>query len=295
LHEGLETADRAAIDDLFSDKYTNESTFVNASGTFEPVSPSDAHGNVTPATKTTSSDPPIFYMAGIESPNRTGDLMKSIAAALARPKIQAYIKNKVALLAEKPSVKTAPFTMKSVAPAKELPKGSLDYEITVARSAWESAPDPKAKTLAAPPLKLHLLVAPGSGGAAWTLLGFDRARLAALAKATIDGTNDADTIASRPEIAALHDDKFVGAGFTTLAALLDPWTKALMPGASSAHDKPNVLAGTPNRGQTPILLRSRVTTDGGLRSTLDFTVPRGAIEDAVIFATTSSLLGIAGP
>jgi hypothetical protein len=106
---------------------------------------------------------------------------------------------------------------------------------------------------------------------------------------------DADTLASRAELGALKDDKVVGAGFTTLAALIEPWYGSFLPYGAVGHDKRNVLLATPNKGQTPILVRSRLASTDAIVLTTDFTVPRGAIEDGVIFATTSSLLGATGP
>jgi hypothetical protein len=301
LHEGLDTPDRAAVDELFSDKYTTDAAWANASGSFEPTASAPTQKSKGPAPATRSADEPGWYMLGIDAPNQAVDFVKRFAAALGRPKIQAYIKAKLALVNGKTGPTPSPVTLKPVPSPKELPKGSLDYEVSIGRSAWEAASPPKPARAAndadksAPILRLHLLVVPVSGGPTFLLLGSDRAQLSALARAAADHPDEGQTLASRAELAALKDEKVVGAGFTTLAALIEPWYGSFLPYAAAGRDKRNVLLATPNKGQTSIIIRSRLTANDAIVLTTDFTVPRGAIEDGIIFVTTSSLLGATTP
>jgi hypothetical protein len=48
---------------------------------------------------------------------------------------------------------------------------------------------------------------------------------------------------------------------------------------------------TPNKGKTPMLIRSQVLVSNVLTLATEITIPRGAIEDGVILATTSSVFG----
>ncbi|HMI89294.1 MAG TPA: hypothetical protein VK550_34690 [Polyangiaceae bacterium] len=305
-HEGLAPADRAPLVAIFDDKYANDSPWVTASGRFER----DA---AKPAAKTSTSAPadPLqaavdgfgWYMAGVATPNQTPDLVKTLATAVSRPKLQSLLRSKLAELltaSDAPSDEAgflpSGITFKPAAAPKELPRGSLAFELMVTRDAPHGAgatKKPPAKPAA--PVKLHVIVVPESART-WVILGSDKAHVVKTVLAATEGAPLAAKVASRSDLAALKDGKYAGAGFSTLQSHFESWfgSAARMP---LDPDKLRMMAeartsleSTPNRGKTPILFTNNVNLENGITWRVAFDVPKGVIEDAIVLAASSRLM-----
>jgi len=302
-HEGVAPADRAPFIALFESKYVNDSPWVTAGGRFE------RDPAAKPAAKTASAPPDPWqaavdgfgwYLAGIATPNQTADLIKTFATAVSRPKLQALLRSKIVeLTADEPSdsARELPtgFTLKSVPAPKELPKGSLAFELAVTR---ESAPasaaagnkKPAAKAL--PPVKLTVLVVPESART-WVILGGDKAQLVKTVLAATEAAPLAGKLSSRADLSPLKDGKYTSASFTTLQSLLESWfgsAARLSLDVDSASGARSMLESTPNRGKTPILFTSDIALENGITWRGRFDVPKGVIEDAIVLAASSRLM-----
>jgi hypothetical protein len=108
-------------------------------------------------------------MIGVATPNQTPDLVKSLAAAVNRPKLQAFVRSKLAEVmpsdesGDNSALLPSGFSFKPSAAPKELPTGSAAYELAITHEAPKSAggaKKPPAK--APPPLKLQVIVVPES-------------------------------------------------------------------------------------------------------------------------------------
>jgi hypothetical protein len=304
-HEGLGPADRAPFIGLFDSKYVNDSPWVTAGGRLE------RDPTAKPAAKTSTSTPPDplqtavddfgWYLAGIGTPNQTPDLIKNIAAAVSRPKVQALLRSKVAELAasDEPSdgAGSLPsgFNFKSVPPPKELPKGSLAFELAITREARGAGGNKKPAAKPLPPVKLHALVVPESART-WVILGGDKAQLVKTVLAATEAAPLAGKLAGRTDLAPLKDGKYTSASFTTLQSFLESIfggaaRMSFDPDASrSATEARAMLESTPNRGKTPIVFTSNVALDNGVTWRSRFDVPKGVIEDAIVLAASSRLM-----
>jgi hypothetical protein len=185
-HEGLGPADRAPIAAIFDDKYSNDSAWVTAGGRFErdaAAKPAAKAGANPPADPVQAAiDGFGWYLAGIATPNQTTDFVKTFAGAVNRPKLQSLVKSKIAELVpadesgDGPGIPTG-FTFKPAPVPKELPKGSLAFELAVTRdSAKGSAASKKAPAKPPAPVKLQVLVVPESART-WVILGGDKTQL----------------------------------------------------------------------------------------------------------------------
>lgn len=305
-HEGVAPADRAPLIALFDSKYVNDSPWVTAGGRFEKDPAAK------PAAKPGSSAPPDplqaavdgfgWYLAGIATPNQTPDLIKTFATAVSRPKLQALLRSKIAKLTagEEPNDGAGAlpngFTFKSTPAPKELPKGSLAFELALTRES--PAPNaaggnkkPAAKPL--PPVKLQVLVVPESART-WVILGGDKTQLVKTVLAATEAAPLTGKLASRSDLAPLKDGKYASASFTTLQSLLESYfggaaRLSLDVDATPAGAR-TMLESTPNRGKTPILLTGDIALENGITWRTHFDVPKGVIEDAIVLAASSRLM-----
>jgi hypothetical protein len=307
-HEGVPPADRAPLVGLFDDKYVNDSPWVTASGRF------DRDAAAKPAAKGAASAPadPLqaaidgfgWYMVGVATPNQTAELVKNVAAAVNRPKLQAVLRAKLAELVAKdePSEGAAGsfsgFTFKPSQTPKELPKGSLAFELAVTRDAaltpatGAKKPAP-AKPL--PPTKVQVLVVPESART-WVVLGADRGQLVKTVLAATEAAPLTGKLGGRSDLAPLKEGKYAAASYTTLQSFVESIfggaaRLSLDPEASrSATETRSMLESTPNRGKTPILITSEIAMDNGITWRGRFDVPKGVIEDAIVLAASSRLM-----
>jgi hypothetical protein len=305
-HEGLAAADRAPINALFDDKYANDSAWVTASGRFEK----DAAAKTAAKSAAPSTPDPLqaaldgfgWYMIGVATPNQTPDLVKSLAAAVNRPKLQALVRNKLAEVmpsdesGDNSALLPSGFSFKPSAAPKELPKGSAGYELAITRDAPKSAAGAKKPPAKAPPpLKLQVLVVPESART-WVILGSDKAQLVKTVLATTEAGPVAGKLSSRTDLAAMKDGKYIGASFTTLQSFLESWLGGATRGpldpekARMLNETRASLESTPNRGKTPILVTNDVKLDNGITWRGSFDVPKGVIEDAIVLAASSRLM-----
>ena len=93
--------------------------------------------------------------------------------------------------------------------------------------------------------------------------------------------------------------KFVEGGFFTLEAILTSffvlatWVDSdVVHNAEGAH---SLLATTPNKGKTPMLMTEEIKTGDGTTVVLRTEVPKGVIEDAMLLAASSGLARKARP
>jgi hypothetical protein len=304
-HEGITPADRGPLAALFDDKYVNDSAWVAAGGRFEQEASPKPAAKGAPATPADPLQKAIdafgWYLIGVATPNQTADLVKNLAAAVSRPKLQATLRSKLAdLLSGEEENESAPsiptgFTFKPTAAAKELPKGSLAFELALTREPPRTTGNKKAPAKPLPPAKLQVLVVPESART-WVILGGDKAQLVKTVVAATEAAPLAGKLASRADLAAMKDGKFTGASFTTLQSFLESIVGgaarlSLDPNASrSATEARTMLESTPNRGKTPILFTSEIGLDNGVTWRSRFDVPKGVIEDAIVLAASSRLM-----
>ena len=303
-HEGLAPADRAPLAALFDDKYVNDSPWVAAGGRFDDAS-------LKPAAKGAPAAPadPLqkaidgfgWYLIGVAKPNQTAELVKNLAAAVSRPKLQATLRSKLAALMsgedENESAASIPtgFTFKPAAAPKELPKGSLGFELALTRETLRTTSNKKAPAKPLPAAKLQVFVVPESART-WIILGSDKAQLVKTVVAATEAAPLNGKLANRADLAAMKDGKFTAASFTTLQSFLESIAgsaarMSLDPDASrSATEARTMLESTPNRGKTPILFTSEIGLDNGITWRSRFDVPKGVIEDAIVLAASSRLM-----
>jgi hypothetical protein len=305
-HDGMAAADRAALKALLEEKFLIDAPVVAGLGAFAAEAPAKPAAKVAPAAP---SDPLQAALAkagwlliGVGSPNQVPEFWKTAATAAGRPKIQAYFKDKLASLnasgeLEKYRSKSVTgFALKSVPPPKELPKGSLAFELAVAHDAAPAEPATpaaarKPKTPPAP-VKVQILVVPESSQT-WVALGADRAALAKTVLASTAAAPESGTLATRKDVASFHEMKLAEGGFFTLESLLTSFlAPATWVDSDVAHDAQgaqSLLATMPNKGMTPIVCTEEIKTGDGTLVTIRADVPKGVIEDAVLLAATSGL------
>jgi hypothetical protein len=189
-------------------------------------------------------------------------------------------------------------TFKPAAAPKELPKGSLAFELSIARDAPAGRAAGTAKkpaTKAMPPLKLHVIVTPESART-WIIVGGDKAQLAKTLLASTEAAPAAGKLGSRTDLGAMKDGKYVAASFTTMQSFLESFfgSAAKMSldadAARTAAEARSMLESTPNRGKSPMLITGEVAMDNGVTWRARIDVPKGVIEDAIVLAASSRLM-----
>jgi hypothetical protein len=303
-HDGMAAADRAAITALFADKFLVDSPVVAGLGNFAADTPAKPAAKGAPAA---ASDPlqgalvkAGWALVGVGTPNQVPEFFKGFASASNRPKIQTYFKDKLATatgeLSRNHSRSMTGFTLKAAPVPKELPKGSLAFELAVAHEAAptesSNAVGPRKKAAAPAPIKLQLLVVPESTQT-WVAFGAEKAELVKTVLASLQPAPESGTLATRQDIASLKQMKLAEGGFFTLETMLSsflaPATWVDEDVAKNAHGAHSLLATTPNKGKTPIFSTEEIKTGDGMTVTLRAEVPKGVIEDAVLLAVTSGL------
>ncbi|HKQ71317.1 MAG TPA: hypothetical protein VJT73_18365 [Polyangiaceae bacterium] len=324
-HEGIAEADRAGLTALFSEKYASDGVWVSAAGAFaaDPPAKSSAKANAPEADPLPSLIARSgWYIAGVTAPNKVAEVLKDLSTAISRPKIQAFAKKKISeLIGDTGGERLVPlsgnfpagFAMKSVPPPAELPKGSLDFELTVMRQSFAApageaaksdankgaASKAKTKKIPLAPVKLHLLVLP-EAAQTWIALGGDRAKLAKELAIVVAGAPEAGTLASRGDIAPMKSGKFVSASFFTVESFATSWLGALGTAlrgteGGKSPDPRALLETTPNKGKTPIFLTAEVSNGDALTSTIRMDVPKGVIEDVILLGASQALGAIVLP
>jgi len=192
--------------------------------------------------------------------------------------------------------------LKTVPVPKELPKGSLAFELTVTRAApieedaGKKTAAPKKRPLV--PVKLQILVTP-EAAQTWIAVGGDKAQLIKTVLAAAQNAPESGTLASRQDLGALRQGKSVAASFSTLDAMLQSWSpSAVWMGGDTATGLGGaraMLGSTPNKGQTPIFSSSEIKAGEGTTWSVRIDVPKGVIEDAILVAASSGLSNLARP
>ena len=307
-HEGLGPADRAPLVALFDEKYATDSPWVTAGGRFER----DAAAK--PAKGAASGPPPDplqaavngfgWYLVGTATPNQTAEFAKALSTAASRPKLQTFLRTKIAALlssedADEGSANVPTgVTFKPAAAPKELPKGSLAFELTLTRDPVGPGGASGAKKAAAKPaapVKLQVFVVPESART-WVILGADKAELVKTVLAATEAAPMAGKLGGRQDLAAMKEGKYVTASYMTLQSFFGSWlggAARLSPDADKSNpseDPRAMLESTPNRGRTPILFTTDVALDDGITARSRFDIPKGVIEDAIVLAASSRLM-----
>ena len=198
------------------------------------------------------------------------------------------------------------FTMKPVPAPKELGKGSLDFEVTLARDVLPGSrsggeptkKDAKAKTPSLAPLKLAHVGRPRSSanldcaGRRPRQAREDDARLAPgcprvrhLGYAARSG---------HPQERQVRREQLLYAR-VALAFLGQRHRLPDEGAARKMQETRSMLSATPNKGRAPLFLTTEVAPTDGMAYTLRVDVPKGYIEDAIILIASSSLAALARP
>jgi hypothetical protein len=312
-HDGMAAADRAAIKALLDEKFIVDAPVVAGLGAFAAVdAPAKPAAKGTPAASSDALQAALakagWLIIGVGAPNQVPEFWKAASAAAGRPKIQTYLKDKLtevnsnSELSRYQSKSVTGFTLKSAPVPKELPKGSLAFELTIAHDAAQA----DAKTVAvaarkkgpASTVKVQLLVVPESGQT-WLALGADKAQLAKTMLGVTEKAPESGTLASRQDVAFLRQTKLAEGGFFTLetflTSFLAPATWVDADVAHNAQGAHSLLASTPNKGKSPIVISDEIKTGDALTVTFRTEVPKGVIEDAVLLAASAGLAAKARP
>jgi hypothetical protein len=129
---------------------------------------------------------------------------------------------------------------------------------------------------------VHLLLMPDGKQRTWIALGANRDELVKRLGAVKSGAPDSGTIAARPDLEKLKSGRHMSAGFMTLQSVVSPIASLGAIGGGLPREARQViaaLAGMPNRGETPLLITTSVTTGNLSRTEISFEVPKGAFED----------------
>ncbi len=304
-HEGMSQADRAAIMALLDEKYAIDTPLVAAVGTFpEPPAKRPQKGAaVLPSDPVQSALVRSgWLLIGIGAPNPAADFLKTVSSAASRPKVQAFLQGKLATLSSKSdreqehSIWATGATLKAAPVPKELPKGSLAFELAISYSGSleggaraVGAHKAKAPTT---PMKVQVLVVAESAQT-WIAVGADKAQLTKTVLTATEGGPEAETLSARQDLSPLRQTKLAEGGFFTIESILNsmlaPATWVDTDVARNAEGAHYLLSSTPNKGKTPVLFQGEVATGDGATVTLRVEVPKSLVEDIAILAAGSGL------
>src|SRR5262249_20731627 len=115
-------------------------------------------------------------------------------------------------------------TLKTVPVPKELPKGSLAFELAISYSGSVEggARGTAARKAKAPatPMKVQVLVV-AETAQTWIALGADKAQLTKTILAATEGAPEAETLSARQDMAPLRQTKLAEGGFFTIESFLN--------------------------------------------------------------------------
>lgn len=199
------------------------------------------------------------------------DAMKAIALALARPGVVAAYHAKPGARAV--AVRSAPLPKGSA-----LPKGTEHFAIDVPLPEKEAA-SAGAKAAPPKPLGVDVFIVP-DGTRSWIGVGSDPSRVVAKLAASVGASGD--TLAGKPELAAMKDAVVGAGGFFTARGAANLAAEASVLGGGGDLDALSFHDGTAHQGSTPIpfSLTAPAATPGTAVATLQ--VPRGTVEDVVM-------------
>jgi hypothetical protein len=277
-HEKVPAADRAAVTDLISPRYAIGAPWVGAASGVD------------------------WALWGVAEPAKSREWIQRAMATCQRPKLLALAGKIVAEQTDgekKTGKAPAPLRCTAVVPSAVLPKGTLDYEITVSSPSRESATKAsgtKKKASRSRPTeqKVHLLVA-SSASETWMALGVDRAKIATALLAVIQQPADSATLAKRDGLDALRSGRLMSGGFITLEMFVRMFERVEADMADSDADVRNgsgiaqILASTPHRGRTPLVFSSSITDGAAVTWTGRYDVPKAFVEDLVVLGATTAL------
>src|SRR5262249_38319524 len=113
--------------------------------------------------------------------------------------------------------------LKPSAAPKELPKGSLAFELALAHDAPADASGTpaarKPKTQPPPPAKIYVFVVT-EAAQTWLAFGADKAALTKIALGALEGAPESGMLGSRQDIGAFRQSKLAVGGFFTLESMM---------------------------------------------------------------------------
>jgi hypothetical protein len=279
LHEKVPPADRAALTNLMSPDYATGATWVGA------------------------SSGPDWTLWGVADQSKSRDWAKKAMAACQRPQLLALAARIVSEQTggqKKTRLAPAPLRCKATLPPADLPKGTLDFEISLAPPpalAPKRAADPnKGERPRRETTKIHVLVA-SQASETWIAVGADRAKLVAPILAVMHGPSAAATLARREGLDGLRAGSLAGGGFVTLETFVRFFARLASAGTGDIarpDDRTAIeqaLEATPKKGRTPMLFSSSVAGAGAVVWTGRFAVPRAVFQDLAVLAVASALRG----
>ncbi len=173
-----------------------------------------------------------------------------------------------------------PRITKRAAPASMgLPKGATLYQLDLSKHLAEelAAKFPKdRKPQSLGPVRVSFIIAQ-KDGQSWFGVGVDQDLLASKLAAAIGGK--APNLSTQPALASLRTNAALGAGFFTLAAIVDRVAQYASAETGNVAARQQFLLAMPNAGKTPITV-SLTGKEQGPEVWLSMHVPRAAMEDA---------------
>lgn len=176
-----------------------------------------------------------------------------------------------------------------------MPPGTTVYELSLPSAFFDKmeAPPPGAKKGAVPALSVVLILVP-DGDRSWVGLSADEK---ALSQKLVEIKKGESTLASREGLAPLKTSKGVSGGYFTIGNLVKSVVAGM--GEAGLGDVSKALSLMPNHGDTPMLMWTTVTEQGGPNLVYTVRVPKAVVEDiaavAPALAAAKKSATIAGP
>ncbi len=296
-------ADRDALAALIALPLGKDTNSVTASGHFAPAKLGE---KATPQQKLDALTGGWigWHLLGVdEGPAALTKYVKDLVAVYNRGALLAPIKKEL-----RADAKLLP-TVKTVPAPRELGAGALAVEIKVTDIPADAMPDFDRGGRGGPPPKAKLtftahLLLMGDGNTTWLALGTDRAELVKRLLAVKSGAPETATLRTRTGLDALKSGTTMSGGFFSLSAITSNIPGLLEPMAAAEPDMQELMRALmtlPNKGETPILMSSKVTGGAGAGANeVSLNLPKGVLEDVAAFAMSVAKVAqrkssVAGP
>jgi hypothetical protein len=170
-------------------------------------------------------------------------------------------------------------------PARGLGTGSVQCEFVLPGEAFSAYDEARDQLVPGKPLSVFVVLMP-DGESTW--LGLSAERDTVIEKlATVRSGDASATLAGQAGLSSLRSERVVRGGYMTLAGLA---TSDLIQQAAELGDPvASLMAGVPNRGQTPITWTSWVSREGGTHVDARVRVPKAVLQDLLAAALSAGL------
>jgi hypothetical protein len=241
--------------------------YIFATGPADSSAPASTEGKPSVAAIRSSMG---YYLSGIEDDGgKLAELIRQWAAVYGDPAFTKTLKARKVELDKVPAIKS-----RRVSAAEGLPSGSMSYDITLPKKLIATWLDLDLKE--ATPLTIYVVVA-DTGERSWLGISADEKLIHAKLRSVLKPAEGA-TLTGREGIAKLRSTEAVSAGFMTLRYLVD--RKYVFDSKSAGPSFETLVSKLPHRGETPILYRSTISSDGREVS-WTLSTPRAVFEDVV--------------